>query len=83
MLLRRIMSFWLRVSFQNFGPLGGRFDFFISSRFEIQSGFDYKASEIKLHSVRAFKHYMNDKSLIHGQETVTISKGNVASGTES
>ena len=53
---------------QNFkvvGPLGGKFDFFSLSGFEIQSNFDHKISKIKLYSVRALKHHLNDKRLIH------------------
>ena len=30
------------------GPLGGKFDFFSPSGFEIQSDFDYRTSKIKL-----------------------------------
>ena len=56
------------------GPLRGNFDFFSLSGFEIESGFDCKTSNIKLHSVRVLKCYMNDNNLILGQETVTISK---------
>ena len=49
-------------------------DFFSSSGFEIQSDFDYRTSKIKIYSVRALKFYLNEKNLIHGQVTETISK---------
>ena len=55
------------------GLLGGRFDFFSHLGFEIQSNFDYRTSKIKFYSVRA-KCYLNDKNLIHGQVTATISE---------
>ena len=56
------------------GPLGGKFNFFSPSGFEIQSDFDYITSKIKFHSVRALKCYLNEKNLIHGRVTATISK---------
>ena len=56
------------------GPLGGKFDFFSPSRFEIQSDFDYRTSKIIFYSVRALKCYLNEKTLIHGRVTATISK---------
>ena len=62
---------------QNFkvvGLLGGKFDFFSPSGFEIQSDFDYRTSKIKFYSVRALKCYLNEKNLIHGRVTATISK---------
>ena len=55
------------------GLLGGRFDFFSHLGFEIQSNFDYRTSKIKFYSVRA-KCYLNDKNLIRGQVTATISE---------
>ena len=54
------------------GPLGGNFDFFSPSGFEIQSDFDYRTSKIKFYSVRALKCYLNEKNLIHGRVTATI-----------
>ena len=56
------------------GSLGGKFDFFSPSGFEIQSDFDYRTSKIKFYSVRALKYYPNEKNLIHGRVTATISK---------
>ena len=55
-------------------PLGRKFDFFSSSGFEIQTDFDYRTSKIKFYSVRTLKCYLNEKNLIHGQVTATISK---------
>ena len=55
-------------------PLGGKFDFFSPSGFEIQSVFDYRTLKIKSYSVRALKCYLNEKNLIHGRVTATISK---------
>ena len=52
------------------GPLGGKFDL----EFEILSDFDYRISKIKFYSVRALKYYLNEKNLIHGGVTATISK---------
>ena len=49
------------------GPLGGKFDFFSLSGFEIQSDFDYRMEKIKFYSVRALKCYLNEKNLIHGE----------------
>ena len=40
--------------------------------FKIQSNFDMKTTEIKFHSVRALKRYLNEINLIHGRETATI-----------
>ena len=56
------------------GPLGGKFAFFSHLGFEIQSDFDYRTPKIKFYSVRALKCYLNDKNLIHGRVTATISK---------
>ena len=56
------------------GPLGGKFDFFSTSGFEIQSDCDYRTSKIKFYSVRALKCYLNEKTLTHGRVTATISK---------
>ena len=56
------------------GPLGGKFDFFNPLGFEIQSEFDYRTSTIKFYSVRALKCYLNEKILIRGRVTTTISK---------
>ena len=47
------------------GLLGGKFDFFNPSGFEIQSDFDYRTSKIKFYSVRALKCYVNEKNLMH------------------
>ena len=55
-------------------PLGGKFDFFSPSGFEIQSVSAYRTSKIKFYSVRALKCYLNEKNLIHGRVTATISK---------
>ena len=63
--------------FQNLnvvGVLGGKFHFFNPLGFEIQSDFDYKYTKIKLYSVRALKRFLNEKNLIHGRVTVTVSK---------
>ena len=56
------------------GSLGGNFDLFSPSGFEIQRVFDYRTSKIKFYSVRALKCYLNEKNLIHGRVTATISK---------
>ena len=56
------------------GPLGGKFDFFSPSGFEIQSDIDHRTSKIKFYSVRALKCYLNEKNLLHGRVTATISK---------
>ena len=53
-------------------PIGEKFDFFSPSGSEIQS--NYKSSEIKLFSVGALKGYLNEKNLMQGRETATISK---------
>ena len=58
------------------GPLGGKFDFFSPSGFEIQSDFGYRTSKIKFNSIRALKCYLNEKNLIHGRVTATFSKFN-------
>ena len=55
-------------------PLGEKFDFFSPSGFEIQSVSAYRTSKIKFYSVRALKCYLNEKNLIHGRVTATISK---------
>ena len=55
-------------------PLGGKFDFFSPSGFEIESDFDYRNSKIKFYFVRALKCYLNEKNLTHGRVTATISK---------
>ena len=55
-------------------PLGGKFDSFSLSGFEIQSYFDYRTSKIKFYSVRALKYYLNEENLTHGRVTTTISK---------
>ena len=56
------------------GPLGGRFDFSSPPGFEILRDSDYKTLKIKFYSVRALKCYLNEKNLIHGLVTATISK---------
>ena len=56
------------------GPSGGKFDFFSPWGFESQSDFDYRTSKIKFYSVRALKCYLNEKNLIQGRVTATISK---------
>ena len=53
--------------------MGGKFDFFSPSAFEIQSDFDYRNSKIKFYFVRALKCYLNEKNMIHGRVTATIS----------
>ena len=55
------------------GPLGGKFDFFSPSGFEILSDFDYRISKIKFDSVRALNYYLDEKNLIHDQVTATVS----------
>ena len=56
------------------GPLGGKFDFFSPSGFEIQSVFDYRTSKFKFDCVRDLNCYLNQKNLIHCRVTATISK---------
>ena len=54
--------------------LGENLDFFSPLRFDTQKNSDYETPKIKLYLVRAFKRYLNDKSLIHDRVTPTISK---------
>ena len=54
--------------------LGRKVLFFSPSGFVIRSDFDYRASKIKFYSVRALKYYLNEKNLIYGRVTATISK---------
>ena len=56
------------------GPLEGKFDFFSPLGFEIQSDFDYRNTKLKFYFVRALKCHLNEKNLIHGRVTATISK---------
>ena len=56
------------------GPLGGKFDFFSPLGFEIQSDFDYRNSKIKFYFVRALICHLNEKNLMDGRVTATISK---------
>ena len=56
------------------GPLGGKFDFFSFSGFEIESDFDCKISKIKLYSVRDLQRYLDEKHLIHGHERIYSAK---------
>ena len=63
------------------GPLGGKFDFFSPSGFEIQSDFDDRTSEIKFYSVRALKCYLNDPpSPGHSIVNNTAGAGSIAWG---
>ena len=48
--------------------------FFSPSGFEIKGVSAYRTSNIKFYSVRALKCYLNEKNLIHGRVTATISK---------
>ena len=59
-----ISSFWSRRYLDFFSPLG----------FDIQTNSDHKTQKVKLCSVRALKHYLNEKNLIHGRVMATISK---------
>ena len=43
------------------GLLGGKFDFFNPSGFEIQSDFEYRTSKIKFYFVRTLKCSLNEK----------------------
>ena len=54
--------------------MGGNFNFVSPSGFKTQSDFDYRISKIKFCSVRALKCYLNEKNLINGRVTATISK---------
>ena len=56
------------------GPLGGKFYFFSPLGFEIQSDFGYRTSKIKFYAVGALNCYLNEKNLINGRVTATISK---------
>ena len=56
------------------GPLRGKVSFFSPSGFEIESDFDYKVSKIRFYFVKTLKCYLNEKNLIHGPVTATISK---------
>ena len=49
-------------------------DFFSHLGFEIQRISDLETRKPKLYSVRALKHYLNEKNLIHNQVTATFSK---------
>ena len=42
--------------------------------FDIQRNSDHETPKIKLYSVRALKRYLNEKNLMHGRVTATISK---------
>ena len=46
----------------------------ITLGYDIQRNSDQETPKIKLYSVRAFKCYLKEKDLIHGQVTATISK---------
>ena len=54
--------------------MGEKFKFSSDTRFERQCNFDHRISEIKLHSVRALKRYLNENNLIHSRVMETISK---------
>ena len=54
--------------------IGRKVQFFNLSGIEIQSVSAYRTSNIKFYSVRALKCYLNEKNLIHGRVTATISK---------
>ena len=56
------------------GPLVGKLNLFSPSEFEIQSDLDYRTSKSKFYSIRALKCYLNEKHLIQGRVTATISK---------
>ena len=54
--------------------LGRKPDFFSPLGFDVQTNSEPKTQNIKLYSVRALKHYLNEKNLIHGQVMATTSK---------
>ena len=57
------------------GDLLGEFFFtFIPLGIQIEIDFHYGKTRIKLHSIRASKRYLNNKSLTHGQGTAPINK---------
>ena len=56
-----------------FSPLGENLDFFSPLGFDTRRTSDHETPKIKLYSVRALKCHLNDKNLIHGRVTATIS----------
>ena len=56
-------------------PFGGKFDFFSPLGFKIQSDFDYRTAKSGSALSELWKLcYVNEKNLIHGRVTATISK---------
>ena len=60
--------------FESCRCLGGMFDVFSPSGFEIQSDFEYRTSKTKFYCLKALKRYLNEKNLIHDRVKATISK---------
>ena len=61
-------NFWSR------GSLGRKLLFFRPLEFYVQTKADHKTQKINFYSVRALKRYLNERNLMHGQVTATISK---------
>ena len=55
-------------------PLGGKFNLYSPSGFEIKSDLYYRTSKFMFYFVRALKCYLNEKNLMHGRVTSMISK---------
>ena len=53
-----------------------KFEFFNHLGLETKSDFDRRTSQIKSHSIRASKRYLNDKSQTHGREIESIFRFN-------
>ena len=60
--------------FVDVGPLGEELNFFSLLGFDFQRNFDHEAPKVKLCLVRALKRCLNEKNLIYGRVTATISK---------
>ena len=57
------------------GPLAGKFDFFsVPQDLKFKAILITETQKIKFYIVRALKCYLNEKNLIHGRVTATISK---------
>ena len=56
------------------GPLGRQFDFSVPRDLKFKAILITEPQKIKFYVVRALKCYLNEKNLIHGRITATISK---------
>ena len=71
--ISNIQSFTSQI-FGVVSPLGENLDFFGPLGFDTQRNSDHETPKIKFYSVKALKCNLNDKNLIHGRVTATISK---------